>query len=199
MQFGVVTKQSENGDLVVSSVPLSLLLYSNCKDADEFTKSIIDFRFDEKMELAYNKYCMTTGQLIFCHYKSNEVAVMSFVLERILTESSCIYNLHRIYEIEWKNNWSFLKTVQRKILSNELTYKLHVANQVKYYAIPIADLKIPEAYKNKLRFWKCILGINVAFKTDDGTITRRCNLFPSTLLSALNNHIKTDIGIAHTP
>jgi hypothetical protein len=193
MQFVIVSSEAASGDFNVSYVPFPLLLYTNCKNSDEFTKGIIQFQVDgDQTEFLEQKYCITTGQLVFCHYKSNEVAVMSSIVERIWTES-CIYNIHRIHCIQWKDEWSFLKIIQKKILSFELPYKLHILNQVEYYAIPIADLKIPESIKNKLRFFTCILGINIAFKTDDGTIARRCNLFPTALLCSLNTHIKNKL------
>jgi hypothetical protein len=52
-----------------------------------------------------------------------------------------------------------------------------------YYAVATSDLKMRECVKDQLRFLMCEFGVNVVYKEENGTKTRRSTLFPTSLLN----------------
>ena len=195
MQFVVVTSHESFDscrnclkDMRIISIPEAFLVHTACKDQLEFANAIvhISFSFDYSKLLSQHKYCSVNGTIVFRHPVSFVTAIMSMVSEKILLDSGQIYCINKINNIEWQEddrNCEFLGIVEAKLRLRILKHAEVTRNDMKYYAIPTSDLSVHECVKTQLRFLRCEFGVNVVYKEQSGTRTRRSIMFPTSLLN----------------
>jgi hypothetical protein len=195
MEFVVVTEhesadscQKGLKDMTILSIPEAFLVYTACKDAAEFAKGIVhmSFAFDYLPVLLQQKYCSVNGSIVFRHPVSLRTAVMFMTAEKILLDSGKMYCINKIHNIAWQDDdgvCEFLGILEAKLKLRIVKYAELTRNDIKYYAVATSDLSMRECVKNQLKFLRCEFGINVVYKEEDGTRTRRSTLFPMSLLN----------------
>ena len=197
MEFIVVTEhESINSvdnqlkDMQFITLPEALLVYTDCKDADEFAQSIvhITFTFDYKPVLQQQKFCSVPGVFLFRHPRSAKTSLMTFQCDKILVETKMIC-VRKINNIVWLNDdgaCTFWGILEAKLRLQLIQYTETTRNEMRYYAIPVASCCVPDTVKPQLNFLKCEFSINTAFASiEDGRKTQkicRCTLFPVSLL-----------------
>ena len=195
MEFVIVTQhetvdscQKGLDDMKILSIPDVLLVYTGCENKQQFTQSLvhISFAFDYVSHLMEHRYCSVNGTIIFRHPISLRTAVLSFVSEKILLETGQMYCINKINNIAWQDDdrvCEFIGILEAKVRLRIVKYADVVRNDAKYYAIAMSDLQINDCIKAPLKFLRCEFGVNVAYKKEGGTRTRRSVLLPNTLLN----------------
>lgn len=195
MEFVVVTlhenadsSQPELKDMSILSIHDAFLVYTACENKDKFAQSIVTISpaFDYISTLTEQKYCKVNGTLVFRHITSFRTAIMSLDSEKVLLESGQMYSINKITNIAWQDDdglCEFLGILEAKIRLRIVKYSAIARNDMNYYAVATSDLNMNDFVKNNLKFLRCEFGVNVVFKVDDGTRTRRSILFPNTLLN----------------
>ena len=214
MEFVVVTHHKkpnscETGlkDMSILSIPDALLVYTGCTDKSNFAQSIvhISFAFDCVPKLTEHKYCSVNGTLVFRHVRCFRTAIMSIVSEKILLESGEIYCINKITNIAWQEDdglCEFLGVLEAKIRLKIVNFTSVTRNDIKHVAVASSDVTIRDDVKHPLRFLRCDFGINVVYKEEGGTKTRRSVLFPATLLDVeeiVHNHLYSILTMKPTP
>lgn len=194
MEFIVVTHHTDihscsNGlkDMEILSLPEPLMIYTGCKDKQQFAKGIVHiaFAYDHTDQLTEHKYCSVNGSLLFRHPDSFRTAIMSMCSEKILLETGDIYCINKIHNIAWQHDDEiclFLGVLQAKVRLRIVEWVEVSRNDCKYYAFPCANLRLSDTEKSQLKFLKCEFGINVVYKENKGTRTHRSHLLPTTLI-----------------
>lgn len=195
MEFVVVTHHEKANscttglkDMTILSIPDVLLVYTGCENKTEFTKSIvtISFSFDYMPQLTEHKYCSVNGTMVFRHLSTFRSAIFSLVSEKILLDSGEMYCINKISNIAWQDNdrlCEFLGTLEAKIRLSLVKHSEVTRNDIKCHAIAIADAVMSDCVRDSLKFLRCEFGVNVVYKEEDGTRTRRSILFPVNLLN----------------
>ena len=172
----------------ILSIPDALLVYTGCDSKESFSQCIVNiaFAFDCIPQLIEHKYCSVNGTLVFRHTISFRTAIMSLVSEKILLESGQMYCINKINNVAWQDDdelCEFLGILEAKIRLRVLKHAQLVRNDMKYVAIATSDIPLKDCIRDSLKFLRCEFGINVVYKEEDGTRTRRSILFPATLLN----------------
>ena len=195
MEFVVVThhlkaNSCETGlkDMNILSIPDALLVYTGCENKYKFAKSIvtISFAFDCIPQLTEHKYCSVNGTLVFRHSTSFRTAILSLVSEKILLDSGEMYCINKINNIAWQDDdrlCEFLGILEAKVRLGIVKHSPLTRNDMKCHAIAIADAAMSDCVRDSLKFLRCEFGVNVVYKENNGTRTRRSILFPSSLLN----------------
>lgn len=195
MEFTVVTHHTDihscsNGlkDMRIVSIPEALLVYTGCKDKEQFGESIVHlaFAYEHIEQLIQHKYCSVNGTFIFRHADSFNTAVMSMCSEKILLETGDMYCINKIHNIAWQDDHEiclFIGVIESKIRLNIVKWQEVRRNDCKYYAIPSACVTtISSAIKSQLKFLRCEFNVNVAYKENEASQTHRSLLLPTTLI-----------------
>lgn len=112
---------------------------------------------------------------------------MFMVAEKILLDSGKMYCINKIHNIAWQDDdgvCEFLGILEAKLRLRIVKYAEVTRNDIKYDAVATSDLNMRECVKDQLRFLRCEFGVNVAYKEENGTKTRRSTLFPTSLLNS---------------
>ena len=172
----------------IVSIPDPLLIYTGCKDKEQFADSIVHiaFAYEHVEQLIEHKYCSVNGSFTFRHRDSFKTAVMSMCCEKILLETGEMYSINKIHNIAWQDSDEicvFLGVLESKLRLNIVSWVEVKRNDSKYYAVPCASCAPSHSIKGQLKFLKCEFGINVVYKEKQGTQTHRSLLLPTTLLN----------------
>lgn len=194
MEFIVVTHHTDihscsNGlkDMEILSLPEPLMIYTGCKDKQQFAKGIVHiaFAYDHTDQLAEQNYCSVNGSFLFRHPDTFRTAIMSMCSEKILLQTGDIYCINKIHNVAWQHDDEiclFLGVLQAKVRLRIVKWLEVSRNDCKYYAFPCAHLTLNDSKKNQLKFLKCEFGINVVYKENEGSLTHRSHLLPTTLI-----------------
>ena len=194
MEFVVVSEHDSiescknQRDMRILSIPEALLVYTGCKDKQEFGKGIvhITFAFDYISILQKHNYCSVNGSFVFKHSISSRTAVMSMVSEIILLPTGTMYRINKINNIMWQTDdevCEFLGILEAKVRLGVVESTQVCRNDTPYYAVPSTYFLFADAVRQQLKFSRCEFSVAVSYKNKDGT---RCNhrslLLPTTLI-----------------
>lgn len=197
MEFVVVSKHQGLTlpdylkSMQVLSVPDAYFVYMGCESTDEYIASIVTCTFDLNDEsivsiLKDKRYAPINGKIVFRHVRSMRTATIIFAADGTYDEGS-IYLISKIRHIQWQDDDEVvlvLGIVCAEKALNAIKSKAVLRNDMKYIAVPCANLQISANAKSQLEFLKCEHGVNVAYSTNGCTQTHRSVLFPISLLSS---------------
>lgn len=211
MEFTVVTHHTDihSGlkDMGILSIPEVLLVYTGCRDKQQFAESIVHIAFAHEHieQLKQHKYCSANGSFVFRYPASYKTAVMYTCSEKILLKTGDVYCINKIHNIEVQHDdeiCTFLGVLESKVRLGIVKWAKVSRNDSKYYAIPSANLTLTSTIKSQLKFLECEVGINVVYKETEGTQTHRSLLLPTTLISTdeiLHNGLYSIVSMKPRP
>eukprot|EP00966_Prymnesium_polylepis_P201554 4670227-Prymnesium_polylepis.1 len=147
--------------MAILSIPEAFLVYTGCKDSAEFANAIVHIS------------CAFDYLQVLAKHKEDPAGPRSD---------------NKINNIAWQDDDGVCEFLG--VLHVEAKFRLRIVqhaevtrNDMRYYAVATSDLNMRECVKNQMKFSRCEFGVSVVYKREDGTITRRILLFPTTLLN----------------